>query len=125
MLADIAQKEDLVLSIAHPNFSFTKKLHKEHRAKETSERVRLFASEIVPLVSEAGIRNYEINALAGPLWVNTIRETVAKTGGYITFGSDNHGLEHADSKHGVLGIQNPLLTEEITTPIINQIRKMI
>lgn len=30
VLADIARQEDVILSIAHPNFSFTKKLRKDY-----------------------------------------------------------------------------------------------
>lgn len=41
-LAAIAAEEDIVLSVAHPNFSFTKKLKKEYHAQNSEEMTRLF-----------------------------------------------------------------------------------
>jgi len=39
----------------------------------------------VPIISGAGIQNYEVNAVASPEWKSAIVETVKKTGGLITF----------------------------------------
>lgn len=124
-LVEIAKQEDIVLSVAHPNFSFAKKLIKEYGATSSTERIQSFHNRIVPILSDIGIRNYEVNALASPDWKDAIVGTVKKTGWLITFWSDNHGKEDADDKHGVFGQMNPLLTEEEITPIARKLRSFI
>ncbi len=125
VIAWIAESEGAVLSIAHPNFSFTKKLLQEYGAKNSMDRIRSFKERIVPIISDAGIYNYEVNALASPEWKQGITETLWKTGGMMTFWSDNHGLEHADKKHGVFGVINPLIQKDEITPILAKLRSFI
>ena len=38
-----------------------------------------------------------------------------------TYGSDNHGLDREDAKHGILGLQNKMLTPEIARPITEKL----
>lgn len=124
-LVAIAKQEDMVLSVAHPNFSFTKNLVKTHGATNTAKQIEIFHGRIVPILSDIGIRNYEVNAIASPEWKHAIVETTQKTGGYTTFGSDNHGLDHADSKHGVFGKMNPSLTDREVQPIFKKLRSFV
>ena len=123
-LAQIAEGEWALLSIAHPNFSFTKTLRKLG-ARSREDRYEVFGSQIAPLLAESGIRNLEINALASSGWVDVIARVTKKTGGLITFGSDNHGPEEADDRHGVFGVQNPLLMEEMVRPASERLADMV
>ena len=63
------------------------------------------------------MKNYEINAKATSEQVDYLVKLVGRIGGINTFGSDNHGSDHGNAKHGVFGQQNPLLTHEIAKPI--------
>lgn len=121
-IAEIAEKEGAILSIAHPNFSFTKKLVKDYGAKNSHDRIRYFHDSIVPIISEAGIRNYEVNAIASPEWKQGVVDALKKSGGMMTFWSDNHGLDHADQKHGVFGSINSHVSEEELQPILTKLR---
>jgi hypothetical protein len=51
-LITIAKKEDLTLCIAHPNFSFTKKLQKEHGALHQKDQALAFEKYIVSKLSD-------------------------------------------------------------------------
>ncbi len=124
-LIALAKKEDAVLSVAHPNFSFTKKLNRDFWAKNWDDRLKLFSQKIVPILSELGIKNYEINALASKEWAKTIVDTISKTWGLITYGSDNHWLENADSKHWIFGKQNPYLTADLSRRMRAQLHSFI
>jgi histidinol phosphatase-like PHP family hydrolase len=123
-LSHIAKGEWALLSIAHPNFSFSKTLEKLW-AKSSQARYSTFESHVVPPLVEAGIWNFEINALASPGWVDVIGRVTKKTGGIITFGSDNHGLSVKDPKHGVFGMQNPLLTDDMSWPMRERLGEMM
>ena len=124
-LIALAKKEDAILSVAHPNFSFTKKLNKDFWAQSREDRLALFWKKIVPILSELGIKNYEINTLASQEWVQAIIDTTTRTWWLTTYGSDNHGLDDADSKHGVFGVQNPYLTEDLTRRMRTQLHSFI
>lgn len=112
VIAWIAESEGAILSIAHPNFSCTKKLIRDYGATNNFERIEAFRERIVPIISDAGIHNYEVNALASPEWKDAIVDTVRRTGGMVTFWSDNHGLKEADKKHGIFGQINKHLDAE-------------
>lgn len=120
-LSRIAEQEDMVLSIAHPNFSFLKVMKKRGIPLDRSSAVEYFSESIVPKLVDSGIRNLEINALAEPEWVDAIRKNTERVGGIITFGSDNHGLAHTDSRHGIFGQINPALEERDLRPIISRL----
>jgi hypothetical protein len=116
-LAQIIKKEDGILSVAHPNFSFLKHNEIRYGAQSEQDGIEAFAKHLVPRLSEAWVINYEINALASPAWVEVLWDTIERTGWLITYGSDNHGLEERDGNHGIFWIQNPLLTEEMVRRI--------
>lgn len=111
-LVRIAEAEDLTLAVAHPNFSFNKKLSKQYSAHTEWQKLETFERVLVPRLAEIWLVNYEVNALANQAWIDVIRRTREKFGGIITFWSDNHGLDSFDSTHGIFGKQNPLLTED-------------
>lgn len=79
-IAQIAEREGIVLSVAHPNFSFTKKLIRDYGAYDTESRIHAFHEKIVPIITAAGIRNYEVNALAKPAWKEAIVTATRNTG---------------------------------------------
>jgi histidinol phosphatase-like PHP family hydrolase len=92
-LADLIHRlphDDIILSIAHPNFSFSP-VYKRYKMNSSLEsRMQCFRERILPVLDDIGIRNYEINAKATPNQVQMIADIVIKRGGYITYGSDNH-----------------------------------
>lgn len=116
-LIQVARQEDIVLSVAHPNFSFNKAYKSAWINTDPISRVLYFHNHILPILSEMGIQNYEINAKAKKEEVGYLVELVKKTGGFNTFGSDNHGYTKEGNKHALFWQQNPLLTTEIARPI--------
>lgn len=124
-IAAIAKKEGAILSIAHPNFSFTRKLKTDYGARSSSDRIQAFRERIIPIISDAGIYNYEVNAMANPAWKEGIIAAVQRTWGMITFWSDNHGISQSGKKHGIFGQINKHLDTETITPIISQLRSFV
>jgi histidinol phosphatase-like PHP family hydrolase len=124
-LVKIAKREDMVLSVAHPNFSFMKKLSAEYWARNQDEQAELFMSKIAPVLAYIGLKNFEVNSLATPVWVNTIYQITQRLWWIVTFGSDNHGLEDADDKHGVLWVQNSMIDADRARRIQSVLRTYI
>jgi hypothetical protein len=120
-LVHIAKSEDIILSVAHPNFSFNKVYKKHGINTDPVARAEYFHNQILPILSELGMKNYEINAKATPEQVQYLVDLVKRIGGMNTFWSDNHGSDREDNKHGVFGIQNKLLTPELTKPITEKL----
>ena len=124
-LIQIAKKQDIILSVAHPNFSFAQVYKRAWYNGSADERGEYFANEIYPVLSELGIANYEINTMATPRQADMIYKMVTHIWWLITYGSDNHGKPKTDAKHGLLGIQNESLTEEMTRPIRERLMEWI
>lgn len=124
-LMSLAQHEDMVLSVAHPNFSF----HPIYKRAAANANIDIrwdhFYSHILPVLDELGIRNYEINTMATPEQARAIHAIVEKRNGLITYGSDNHGYSKPDSKHGLLWVQNPYLTSEMLEKTRTKLRSFI
>ena len=80
---------------------------------------------LFPFCIDMGIRNFEVNSEAHPDWVDTIVKTVRRTGGILTFGSDNHDPNRYDRDHGLLGAKNEALPESLLEPTIQRLREMI
>ncbi len=116
-LIQLAQKQDIILSVAHPNFSFAPVYKRAWYNGSADERGEYFVDEIYPLLSELGIENYEINTMATPRQVEMIYKMATHLWWLITYGSDNHGKSKTDAKHGLLGKQNESLTQEMARPI--------
>lgn len=111
-LVRMAKKEDLLLSVAHPNFSFSKKLRNKFWANSEEQTIHYFESYIVPSLASEGMVNYEINSLASKAWTNVLLATRERLQGYITYGSDNHWLPVSDKKHGIVWEINPLIQSD-------------
>ena len=88
-------------------------------------RANHFHNKILPILTDIGMNNYEINAKATPEQVGYLTQLVKKTGGMNTFGSDNHGSDKEDNKHGIFGKQNPLLIHETIQPITDRLLSFI
>lgn len=95
----IAKSEDIILSVAHPNFSFNKAYKKHGANANVATRAEYFHNRILPILSDLGIKNYEINAKTTREQVECLTELVKRTGGMNTFGSDNHGYSKEGNKH--------------------------
>jgi hypothetical protein len=113
----IAKQEDIVLSVAHPNFSFNKLYKQNGINQDPIARSVYFHDRILPILLGLGMKNYEINAKATREQVEYLVNLVKKTGGLNTFGSDNHGSTKEGNKHGIFGRQNSLFTPESAMPI--------
>lgn len=124
-LIQIADREDIILSVAHPNFSFNRIYKRYWVNADPIGRANHFHDRILPILSDLGMRNYEINAMATPEQVVYLTELVKKTGGMNTFGSDNHGSDRKDHKHEIFWKQNPLLTREIVQPITERLLSFV
>ncbi|MBC7498661.1 hypothetical protein H7170_03405 [Candidatus Gracilibacteria bacterium] len=124
-LIHIAEKEDIILSVAHSNFSFHPVYKMAGVNVDANMRWDYFHSDILPVLDDIGIRNYEINAMATLEQATAIHTIVQKRNGLITYGSDNHGKSKTDAKHGLLGVQNNYLTPEICRPIRDRLMGFI
>jgi len=121
-LIQLTKKEDMILSIAHPNFSFHPVYKRAGVNADADLRWAHFHSHILPELDDLGIRNYEINSMATPEQALAIRNIVQKRNGLVTYGSDNHGKSKTDAKHGLLGKQNQFLDSEVGQQAIIPIR---
>ena len=112
-LLSLTQTEDIVLSVAHPNFSFHPVYKRAGTNGNIDTRWDHFHSHILPVLDDLGIHNYEINAMTTPEQATAIYTIVQKRNGLITYGSDNHGKSKTDTKHGLLWVQSQYLTSDI------------
>lgn len=101
-LIELARHEDILLSVAHPNFSFHPVYKRAGVNADPATRWSHFYSQILPELDRIGIHNYEINAMATPEQAAAIHAIVQKRNGLITYGSDNHGYLKPDGKHQLL-----------------------
>ncbi|MBX9809962.1 hypothetical protein K2X92_06235 [Candidatus Gracilibacteria bacterium] len=124
-LIQVANSEGIVLSVAHPNFSFHP-LYKKHGINlDPIARSKYFHDKILPILLGIGMKNFEINAKATREQVEYLVNLVKRTGGMNTFGSDNHGSPKEGNKHGIFAHQNELLTPEIAKPITDKLLSFV
>lgn len=121
-IVPLAHREDIILSVAHPNVSFDKYLRKNYGATDATI-VSLFEKYIVPRLLELGLKNFEINAIASYEWVECLERVTKRVGWILTYWSDNHGGLEPNSKHGIFWIQNRYLTPEMIQPIQGRLRE--
>ena len=95
-VAEIA-KDEWVLSIAHPNFTFERDWIQGFR--------KLYEQVYKPF----GVSAIEINGKASRAWVEAILDMKDIYGDelQLTFGSDCHNIGTPDNKHEDLGVMNP------------------
>ncbi len=93
---------DAILSIAHPNVSFSK------------EGIKGFLEKF-PLYQELGVNAVEINSRATKKWVEAILHLQKEQGDklQLTFWSDCHRIGTPDDKHGDLGFENNFIPNEV------------
>ncbi len=120
-LVSLARTEDMLLSVAHPNFSFLKYTYQNYQAQASKEKSQAFETHIAPKLVDIGIRNFEINTMATPEWVEVVDRVTRSAWGILTYGSDSHGWEeqvkHRDSKHAFFWEKNSALTPEMVAPV--------
>jgi hypothetical protein len=121
-LIQLTKKQDIILSVAHPNFSFHPVYKRAGVNGDLQTRWDYFHTRILPILDEIGIRNYEINSMTTPEQALAIRDIVHERSWLITYGSDNHGKSKTDAKHGLLGKQNQFLGSELGQQAIAPIR---
>lgn len=124
-LIQVANSEGIVLSLAHPNFSFHALYKKQWINLDPIARSEYFHNKILPILLGIGMKNFEINAKAKKEQVEYLVDLVKQTGWMNTFGSDNHGLLKEWNKHGVFAQQNPYLTREIVKPITDTLLSFV
>ena len=97
----IATSRNAILSIAHPNFTFSR------------EGIAWFL-EIFPLYYSLWVNAIEVNTRATKKWVEAIILLKSLYPNIqLTFGSDCHRVGLPDEKHGDLGFFNPHIPEAI------------
>lgn len=89
-----------VISLAHPNFSWSK-----------YDGIVWLQADIAQLV-EQGVMGIELNALATTEWTQVILEIKKKYNLLLTFWSDNHGEKKPSKTHGTLGQLNSYFLED-------------
>jgi len=110
-IATLTKNDNGILSIAHPNYSFSK--------DGVEKFMKLYREVYQPM----WINAIEINTRALKRWVEGI--LILKQEFWdnlqITFGSDCHHIGIPDQKHGDLWEQNPYIDEEIKQREIDRI----
>lgn len=116
-ISDVADmtKDQWVLSIAHPNFTFSR------------EKMQWFRKLYEEVYRPFGISALEINGKASRKWVETILDMKTEYGDdlQLTFGSDCHNIGKPDDKHEDLGVQNPYVEPEIITREMNLFKERL
>lgn len=103
-----------VLSIAHPNVTFSK------------WGIGEFQSVLPHYVEVGGINAIEVNSEATKEWVMAILEARSQYGLYITFWSDNHKIWHFDDKHWNFWKVNPHINNPaLISSLFNEYRDLI
>lgn len=101
VLGQIRVSQDAILSIAHPNFSFSK------------EGITGFL-EIFPQYKELWVNAVEINTRATKKWIEAVVSLKDRFPDVqITFWSDCHQIGKPDEKHGDLGFSNAHIDSQI------------
>ena len=111
LCGEIAQENNALLSIAHPNFTFSKGMD-------------CFDTIMVPYV-EAGVRGIEVNPSASPEWIEAILRVKERFDLVLTFGSDCHFKHSPDGKHSMLGELNPFIDPVIIEKEFQRFREIL
>ena len=108
----IKEKNNAILSMAHPNFTF-------------KNDMQTFVHTIEHYVHTAWLNAVEINSRATDEWIEVIQQVAEKYWLFITFWSDNHGIWIKDEKHADFGNLNPNVTEEFIEQEFEKYREMM
>lgn len=108
----IKEKNNAILSMAHPNFTFKKD-------------IQTFVATIEHYIQTAWLNAVEINSRASKEWIKVIQQVAGKYWLFITFWSDNHGIGIKDEKHADFGNLNPNITAEFIEQEFEKYRGML
>ena len=114
-VAGIATTDKWILSIAHPNFTFSR------------EKMKWFRELYEDIYRPFGIQAVEINGKATKKWVDAILDMKLQYGDelQLTFGSDCHNIGRPDDKHEDLGVQNQYVPADVMQREMNQFRERL
>lgn len=110
--AELTQKHQWILSIAHPIFTFARNGVEGFKKK-------------FPNYYEQWVNAIEINVRSTQKWIDATLELQKQFGVLITFGSDCHDIDRADAKHGLLWEINPLLDADFVEREVSKIQKKL
>lgn len=110
----VAKEENAILSIAHPNFSFSR------------EGIHGFIDR-VHQYKELWINAIEINTRATRKWVEAILSIKEQfwPDFFLTFGSDCHQIGKPDDKHGDLGFENVFIPNDMVEREIERFQEKL
>lgn len=100
LFREIKESNNWVLSLAHPNFIFSKWINE-------------FEDKIEYYVKKWWVNAIEINSSASKEWVNAILDASKKYKLYLTFWSDCHYVWFSDSQHQDLWVMNPYISDNM------------
>ena len=109
---EIKEKNNAILSMAHPNFTF-------------KNDIQTFVDTIEYYIQTAGLNALEINSCATDEWIDVIKKVAKKYELFITFWSDNHGIGIKDEKHADFWELNPNITAEFIQQEFEKYREML
>ena len=96
---ELAKKDNAIMSIAHPNFTFKKGV--EYFKKELPDYIEKWVNAI------------EFNAKVDYKWGKAIMESKEKYDLILTFGSDCHMIWWDDDKHATFWTVSPFINQDI------------
>ena len=106
---ELSKKDNAILSIAHPNFTFKK-------------GVEEFKKEI-PYYIEKWVNAIEFNAKVDYKWGKAIMEVKEKYNLILTFGSDCHMIWWNDDKHATFWTVSPFINQDILKENLDKFRE--
>ena len=110
-ISKLAVKDNAILSIAHPNFTFKK--WPEEFKKELSYYI------------DAWVNAIEFNAKVDYAWWKVIMESREKYDLILTFGSDCHMIWWDDDKHATFWTMSSFLNDDVIKENYQKFRKQI
>jgi len=114
-VSEIVQDTGGVLSIAHPNFTFSR------------AGIQGFERLYREVYQKLWIQAIEINTRASKKWVDAILSLKSEFGDslQLTFGSDCHRIGKPDDKHGDLGFENDFVSQQIMSSELYNFREKL
>lgn len=112
VLGNLREKNEAILSIAHPNHTF-----RNEWIEEFSRLLKYYVDNWVNAI--------EINTRASKEWVQEILRLCKKYWLYVTFWSDNHNLYNPSDMQWYIWELNQYLEEKLVIKLFNNYREMI
>jgi len=112
IVRNIKEKNNAILSIPHPNFTF-------------KWWISEFQNNLEHYINIWGVNALEINARATQEWVKAILEAKDTYWLYLTFGSDCHRIWIPDDKHWDFWEMNPYISEDFIKKSFNEYNNIL